>query len=465
MMTPTLESRAALALAVVLCAGCAAMTAGDDPGLAGDLRELFHRAYPATDPGAAVIVVRDGRTVYRDAAGLAHLELDTPMRPDHVFLLFSVTKQFTGAAILLLAQDGLLSLSDPVERHLPDLGLDFGGHEVTVAHLLSHTSGLVNYTDLDAWWATIHEPVDAAGLVSLFRDAPLQFEPGTRWEYNNSGYVLLGLIVERLSGMSYAEFVHARLLDPLDMRDTHVYNRPNAVVRGRVQGYSRDNGVWLRAPHFSLTHGYATGNMLSNVDDLARWHAAAGDGRLLDEPGWRQAAKPFHLADGEDTHYAAGHYVGRIGPYATLEHGGNLAGGLTHVLRVPEAGLFVAVLANAEPAPRATAEDVAVALAARSLGVPASPPVVAVPPARLVEYLGVYRIDERDTRTVSMRDGVLVSQHSRGAPLRLQPIGEDLFVFEGSHTWLGFERDQRGVVAMRLMPRVGPPSPRAAKER
>jgi CubicO group peptidase (beta-lactamase class C family) len=321
----------------------------------------------------------------------------------------------------------------------------------------------VNYVDIDAWWPMLSQHVTPGQLIDVFKDKPFRFEPGERWEYNNSGYVLLRRIIEQASGMPYGEFIRQRILAPLGMSSTYVYDAPGAIIPGRVAGYSAGAGGWVNAPYFSLTHGYAVGNMLSSVDDLARWDAASAREELLSAQAWKRANASFHLNDGSETGYAAGRYNGQVGPYASLEHGGNLMGGMTHMLRIPEKKLFIAVLANAEPAPVATPEELALQMAARVLGVNAEPAEVPLSVDQLDEYVGVYRINEQDTRSIQRRDQQLYSQHSSGPPFAIYPIGKDRFAFRDSMTQLIFERENGRVVAVSLTPRLHLPGPAARR--
>ncbi len=185
-----------------------------DPSAAIDT--LFKSSFPADGPGAAVIVVKDGRTLFRKAYGMANLELGVPLQPDMVFRLGSITKQFTATAILMLAEEGKLSLLDPIEKHLP--GYPTQGHAITIEHLLTHTSGIQSYTDMPGWMTSrIQGAMTVTELVDGFKKEPMQFAPGEKWAYNNSAYILLGAIVEKASGKTYEAFVRERIFEPLGM--------------------------------------------------------------------------------------------------------------------------------------------------------------------------------------------------------------------------------------------------------
>lgn len=416
------------------------------------LDSLMRASFPADQPGAAAIVVRNGEVLLRGGYGMADLELGVALRPEHSFRIGSVTKQFTGAAILMLAKEGKLTLDDRLTRFFPDYPT--GGRTVTVQHLLAHTSGIRSYTDMPEWEPTIREDRTVDEMIALFRDEPFDFEPGSRWAYSNSGYFLLGAIIEQVSGMSYADFIANRIFGPLGM-DGSSYDITPRITPNRVRGYSRNADGWVNADFISMTHPYAAGSLLSTVDDLARWDAAITSGELLSEASWAHAFEPVPLNDGRSTGYAAGWLIGRMGEYRTHEHDGGIDGFSSNTMRVPDAGLFVAVLTNADR-PLASPTQVTLRLADIVLGGVLEPPAVAVSTDRLREYVGEYRIDGTDdTRTITLEGERLLSQRSGGNALELRAIGDDVFLFPGSGTRLRFVRTDGRVSAMIVEPRAG----------
>ncbi len=415
------------------------------------LDSIMKAAYQPDDPGATAIVVHGGQVLLREGYGMANLELGVRMRPEHVFRIGSVTKQFTGVATLMLAEEGKLSLDDPITRFLPDFPT--GGRTVTIQHLLGHTSGIRSYTDMESWESTWRTDYTLEQLIDRFRNEPFDFEPGARWAYNNSGYVLLGAIIEKASGTAYSEFLRARIFEPLGMSST-MYDETARVIPNRIPGYMPGEEGWINADYISMTHPHAAGALLSSVDDLARWDAAITSGKLLAADSWRQAFAPVALNDGRSTGYGAGWMMGRLGPHPTLEHGGGIHGFVTSMVRVPEQQLVVVVLTNASP-PRTNPEEVALRLASRVLGVPAAAPAVALATEKLDEYIGVYRIDTVTTRTITRSGDRLFSQRSGGSRFEIYPIGEDRFAFRQSSSVITFVREGGRVTGMMLQPRLG----------
>jgi CubicO group peptidase (beta-lactamase class C family) len=415
-----------------------------------DLESIVRAAYPADAPGAAVIVVLKGKILYRGALGLANMELGAPLHPDSVFRIGSVTKQFTAAAVLLLAEEGKLSLSDPITKFLPDYPVQ--GHPVTIQHLLAHTSGIRNYTELPEWQSTLRNDVSVQQLIDVFKDKPFDFAPGEHWKYDNSGYILLGAIIEKISGQSYAEFLRTHLFEPLGMQSSR-YEDLAKITPGRVAGYMRDNTGWRNADYLSMSQPYSAGALLSTVDDLARWNAAIEKGELLKPASWQRACSSFALNDGTSTRYGAGWIIGRIGPVATVEHGGGINGFNAYVLRAPAQQLYIAVLANASPPPTPP-QEVAVKLAARALQVPLDAPEIPIPPARLDEYVGKYLIEGTKTCVIT-RDGAhLYAKEGDADRLELTPVGKDAFEVRANQARFQFQREHGRIVALEMQPRI-----------
>ena len=233
--------------------------------------QLFRAAAKPNEPGLAVIVVRKGEILHRAAYGMANVELGVALQPDHVLRIGSVTKQFTSAAIMMLAEEGKLAVTDPITKFLPDYPTQ--GKTITVEHLLTHTSGIQSYTDMPKWRNMFRQDMSLTELIDLFKNEPMQFEPGARWRYNNSGYILLGAIIEKVSGKKYADFVQERIFTPLGMKDTR-YDVTEQVIPRRAAGYVKTGERIVNAPYLSMTQPYAAGSLISTVDDLSKWDAA-----------------------------------------------------------------------------------------------------------------------------------------------------------------------------------------------
>lgn len=296
-------------------------------------------------PGASVALVKDGEPVLLRGYGLADAELSAPATEQTVYQLASVTKTFTATAVLLLAKEGKLGLDDPIARHLPDLPKAWEG--VTVRNLLNHTSGVKSYTGVPGFGATPHKVYAPRELVDLVAAEPLEFAPGSRWAYSNTGYVVLGMLIERASGRSYGTFLAERIFGPLGLSRTRA-NDLEAVIPGRARGYRRERGELRNATPVSPSQPFAAGMLVSTVADLARWDAALAGRRILDGPTLEAMWTPARLADGSEAGYGLGWEVSKVNGRRRASHGGAIPGFSTQISRYLDDGLTVIVLANAE---------------------------------------------------------------------------------------------------------------------
>lgn len=419
--------------------------------IAAEIDAYLSSVYDPADPGAAVLVTRGGEIILREAYGMADLELGVEMRPEHVFGIGSITKQFTAVAILTLVEEGLISLDDEIVELLPDYPSI--GHRITVEHLLHHTSGIPNNTILPETQRRIREDLDLEEVVAMFSNEPLEFAPGEDWRYSNSGYVLLGRIIEEVSGQAYADLLRDRIFEPAGMTSSY-YGTDSHIIPGRVEGYLTVGGGWRNAEYISMTQPHAAGALLSTVDDLARWYRALDSGNLVDPALLELAFTPHRLPDGRSTGYGYGWLAGRAFDRATLEHGGGMEGFLGHVLRIPSEDMFIAVLTNREADP--SPGQVALRIGARALGETFEPQAVSLPLAVLEDYIGVYRVNAYERREVTLEEGRLHSLRTGGQKLELVPVGDDAFVYTDTHTRAEFTRDESGaVLTMRTRPRAG----------
>jgi CubicO group peptidase (beta-lactamase class C family) len=293
--------------------------------------------------GASVSVARGAETIVSKSYGSADLELDVPMPSDASFEIGSVTKQFTAAAILLLAERGRLSLDDDVTKHLPEYPTH--GQRITIRHLLTHTSGIKGYTELPEFADLMALKKPRETLVTLFGEKPLDFAPGTALVYNNSAYFLLGLIVEKLSGQSYADFVKANLFDRAGMSGSY-YCSESTVHHHHAHGYDTENGTLVLKRFISHQWPYSAGSLCSTAADLRGWLAALHGGRVLSAASYRAMTTPAVLADGTALRYGFGVALAEIGGRRAIAHGGGINGFLSEVEYFPDSGLSIVVLLN-----------------------------------------------------------------------------------------------------------------------
>ncbi|HET8899436.1 MAG TPA: serine hydrolase domain-containing protein [Rhodanobacteraceae bacterium] len=308
--------------------------------------------YGGDVPGASLLVLKDGKPLVERGWGKANLEQDTDAEADTNYRLASVSKQFTAAAILLLAEDGALSLDDSLRRWLPELPAP--DQAITLRQVLIHSSGLVDYEERMAPDATAQ--ISDQGVLDLLASTDtLYFTPGSAYRYSNSGYVLLGLVIERASGMGLPLFLKTRIFDPLGMTGTLLYEHQRGPEVGhRAYGYSEINGRWTRTDQSPTSATRGDGGIYSSVADLAKWDAALYDDRLLSDASRALAFSPHVKVTGEP--YEAYYGYGWRITGDTVWHSGESIGFRNVIVRWPQQHLTVIVLSNRnEPEPYPTA--------------------------------------------------------------------------------------------------------------
>jgi D-alanyl-D-alanine carboxypeptidase len=435
-----------LGAACVLSAPAAAAVPAD---FAAKADAYVKSVYPADGPGIAVIVVDDGRVVYSGGQGLADIQAKRPITPATVFRLGSITKQFTSAVILQLAEEGKLSLADPLSKFLP--GYPKPGADATIEQLLNHTSGIKSYTGIPGWMAG-DKPATAhttEQLIAEFKDLPPDFAPGTEHRYNNSGYVLLGAVIEQVTGKPWHAAVDERIARPLGL-GTIRNGELEANTPNMATGYSEEEGKVkpARPIHGSVAH--AAGSLIGSVEDLARWAQALHHGKLLEPSSYSQMIGRTTLPNGETVDYGFGIRQERIRGRDAIGHGGGIFGFDTASIYVPGDDLFVAVFANSDD-PVIEPDVAMLKLAAMAVGDPYPEFRTAeVASAEIEPLLGLYKFDGGERRFFR-RDGRLYTRVSGGGDQEVFPAGNDRF-FYGAKTlsWFEVKRDPAGKHVMHM---------------
>lgn len=410
-------------------------------------------SFKADEPGAAVLVMRDGKRLLRKGYGLADVELGVAIQPEHVFRVASITKQFTAVAILQLVAQGKISLADQITKFFPDYPTQ--GKTITVEHLLTHTSGMQSYSSKDNFISMLRSDLTPQQLIDTFKNDPLQFSPGEQYASGNSAYVILGAIIEKVTGQSYAEYLTSNVFAKAGLTQTY-YDDPIRIIPKRVEGYGRNGGAIVKARYVSATIPYSAGSITSTVDDLARWTDAVSAGKVVRPDLLQRAWTPYKLTSGEATTYGYGWEIDDLLGSRVIAHGGRVMGFTAYALWMPEEKVFVAVLSNTEVTPVST-EYLARRLATYAMGKPWNPVAIAMTAEQLREYAGVYTIDDKTTRTLTVADGKLFSQRTGGGRLDVLPRARDRFFFKDSFTTMSFERGADGKVTAMVVTQNGTP--------
>ena len=348
----------------------------------------------------SVLVAQDGTPIFDKAFGYADAEWNIPNSPTTKFRLGSITKQFTAVAILLLKERGALRISDSVTKHMPDAPTAWAG--VTIFNLLTHTSGITNYTALpdDAQNGT--NPRTPEQLIGLFRDRPLEFSPGERFSYSNSNYVLLGYLIEKISGLKYAEFLQQNIFLPIGMNDTG-YDSHDAIIERRASGYMRRPTGLQNARYIDISGAFAAGGLYSTTRDLLRWESALFGGKVLSSASLEEMLTPFKNG------YALGVEIRTAGGHRCVWHGGTIVGFNTAMAFYPDEKVTVIVLGNVEGvAPWEIEANMARVALGEKVVLPFERTEINVDSRVLDRYKGRYALGERTVITVD-RDGAHLS--------------------------------------------------------
>jgi len=415
-------------------------------------KTVFARWDSTTGPGCAVGIDRAGQPRYTRAFGEADLEYDIPNKPSTIFEAGSISKQFTAAATVLLALDGKLNLEDDVRKYVPELPRY--ERPITIRHLLNHTSGLRDWGEiagLAGWPRETRVHTHDHVLDILSRQRALNYPPGDKYSYTNSGYNLLAIIVSRVSGQPFATFSRERLFTPLGLTSTQWRDDFRRVVKGRAQAYSRENGgQWELEMPFENVHG--NGGLLTTVSDLLTWTA------MLEHPTpqWKPLVDSLHvrgrLTNGDTIEYALGLFISDYRGVHRVEHSGATAGYRAELLRFPGKGLAVAVLCNAANAnPVQYASQLVDSLLPGLGPVAARPPrpqtdtAMAVPTSDLAAYAGTYYSPDVETALdVSVTNGALTLFRRPADRFTLRQTSTDSFTGFEDRVW--FTRDASGRV-------------------
>lgn len=311
---------------------------------------LFREAVDADTPGAAVLVARHGNILYQNGFGQASVQPPVPITPQTKFRIGSITKQFTASAILKLQKKGVLRVTDKLSTFLPDYPR---GDEVTIHHLLTHTSGIKSYTRKPNFRERVVSYIEPKALIDSFKDDPYDFDPGEGWLYNNSGYFLLGYIVERVSGSSFADYLKRQFFVPLGMENTGVYHK-DLTLSHAATGYRYKRGQLLSANDRDLSFVGGDGGLYSTIGDLFRWNEALWDGEVLSEASLKAAFEPVRLNNGSlprQARYGYGWGIGEQRGLQMVAHNGRIGGFTSRLARYPKQNFTVTVLTNVRRGP------------------------------------------------------------------------------------------------------------------
>ncbi len=391
----------------------------------------------------AALVARDGKILFSKAYGLANKELDVPNTPQTKFRIASNSKQFTAAAILLLQEHGKLNVQDPISKFIPDC--PGAWKEITIHHLLAHTSGIANITDFPEFRKLMPNPMTPEELVALFKTKPLDFQPGEKFNYSNSGYIMLGYIIEKASGESYENFLQKNIFAPLKMHNSG-YDHATTILKHRASGYSRRDGQWINTPYIDMSIPIGGGSLYSTVEDMFLWFEALFNDKLLSAKSRELMLTPNKNSRGY------GLAIGQQYSRQFIGHSGGINGFSCFIVRYPAEKLTVVVLRNTdggEPGPVKVSQT----LAAIALGEPYEipQPAAATKAQSKVDtkvyeaYVGKYQLPGLGVTVSVSREGDKL-YWQRQIRAEMIPKSDAIFTIKERPITFTFKQNDRGEV-------------------
>ena len=422
-----------MAFSVVTCA-----QSPNSKALNAEFDKLLSAQFKPGETGCAALVAINGQIIYKKAFGMANLELNVPMQPDMVFRLGSITKQFTAVAILQLMEQGKLSLQDDITKFIPDYPTQ--AYKITIENLLTHTSGIKSYTNDPGIMKFMKDDLKPEEVIDKFKNLPMEFAPGTKWNYNNSGFFLLGYIIEKASGMKYQDYIEQNLFKPAGMTNS-LYGSDRKIIKNRAYPYQADGDKTINADYMSMLLPYSAGSLMSTVEDLYKWNRALISDKFVKRETLEKAWTEYKLSDGKGTQYGYGWFLSQVQGSHTIEHGGGINGYLTNGIYLPKEDVFVAVFSNST----AKGPDaVSTKMAAIAIGKPYAHTETPVPAEIIDQYPGVFEDESGSQRLITKEGTDLFSQRSGGATIKLKQFAKDKFFFDDYFTILTFNRDASG---------------------
>lgn len=416
-----------------------------DKQIASKADEYMNESVKIDNFHGAVLVARDGKPIFSNAYGMANYELDVPNKPQTVFHIASMTKQFTAIAIMRLQEGGKLNVNESICKYLEECPTVW--QPVTIRHLLTNTSGIVNYLDLPEWnkvWTCRQSPKE---LIKIFKDRPLEFPPGERFEYSNSGWYLLGLIIEKTSGKDYDEFLEEKIFAPLGMQSTRQIGY-GSFVKNRADGYVIQGERIIGQHVVDWSVLFSAGSLLSTTEDMLLWEQALNTEKLVSRKSLEEIFTPYkEFLPGVG--YAYGWMVRRNTERPVMYHSGSFGGFSSYIVRHPADRITAIVLSNKAQTPTVSIGNALCAIAlGKAYKSPQERKTVSVDPQILEKYVGEYRLAPNKVLTITTRNKNLFGRISgmTNANLPLFPKSEAEFFFTNLDAEITFTKDAQGKI-------------------
>ena len=411
------------------------------------VKSMLSEDFDDSSPACVVLLSQDGKILLQEAFGRSDIAKKKSATIDTKFRIGSVTKQFTAAAILKLEEEGRVSVEDKLSKYFPEFPR---GDEVTLRHLLTHTSGIVSYTSKSNFWMTNNGGVTELEIVDMIKNDEFDFEPGEKYSYCNTGYVMLGFIVGKVTDSSLDTYLKQAFFEPLGMKNTGIH-RPGLNLKNEANGYSFNEGEWELKNLKDMSWAAGAGAMYSTVGDLNLWNEALFANQVLKKKTLDRAFKPTKLKDGSISNYGYGWMLGDYRGLKRIEHGGGLPGFLTHLVRYPDSKTTIAVFVSCLPSgdlppPGLVAKNVANAFLSKSMEQRKVLLVDKSVDAKTYnDYVGEYDYGSA-TMAVSVEDGKIYAQLTGQAKLEIYPKDATTFFWKVVDAQVEFQRGEDGKV-------------------
>jgi CubicO group peptidase (beta-lactamase class C family) len=394
-----------------------------------------------------VLVAREQKIILDKAYGYANLEWSIQNTPTTKFRLGSITKQFTAASILLLQERGKLKIDEPVKKYMSDAPAAWD--KITIYHLLTHTSGIPSFTGFPDYRSTEAIATTPQQLVARFRDKPLDFQPGEKWNYSNSGYVLLGYLLEKISGQTYEKFVQDNIFTPLGMKDSG-YDSNSEIIAHRASGYSPSKDGVQNAGYIDMTIPFSAGALYSTTEDLLRWEQGLFGGRVLSPASLQKMTTPF-LHD-----YGCGVSIRMQKGRKVIDHNGGIEGFNTSLSYYPDEKLTLIALSNLNGgAPDSIVAHLADTLHGEKVVLPSERKEIKLPAKTLSQYVGDYQLSPNFSLNIRLEGDQLISQGTGQGDLKIYPETETLFFTKDLDAEVEFVKNDKGEVTHLILHQNG----------
>ncbi len=295
-------------------------------------------------PGGVFMVAKNGKAIYQKAFGKANLELDVNLTPESVFQIGSMTKQFTAIAILMLEEQGKLNVHNTISKFIPDYPL---GEKITIHHLLTHTSGIKDFTKMKSLRDISNKEMSPKMLVDFFKNEPVDFASGEKFDYNNSGYVVLGYLIELVSGKTYGDFIKDNIFNKVGMHQSN-YATDRLIINKRAYGYHKKESGYVNKTVINLSVPFSSGSLMSSVNDMLKWQNALNQNLLLKAENMQKAFSKYKLNSGEYFTYGYGWHIKELNGTSTREHGGSIFGFKSMGVYIPSEDIYILGLSNCD---------------------------------------------------------------------------------------------------------------------